>query len=753
MIPTQPLEIEDFSGGITDFFIDGRPDQGEKMENLFINPNRKLFTRWGSEAAVPEQIPLGLFRISYIDFLNDDLFAFSQRRAYYDNAGSWAEFLGPNGDPAFNSGDINSQVASAEWEGHMFLTNSDYASPQKIYKDENGDYQLRNAGLPEFNTTGLNITPPPGAGASYVYTFIYKYQYKVADVTFIDRGPTYQSDVIQGGTITTGNGTSIDLSTTLTANENWDDSAIEIEIYRTLNGGDDFFLVAAVPLGTANYVDETEDATLNTSLGLYTNEGALPSLEPPPLAKFVHVVNGTAYWANLQTNAEDDEYLVRQSVPGEPDSVPADFFTRAEQKIKGLSSIYDRPILMCDRYIYRIDNIIQANGVGNMDLRRIDDEAGCVSNNSIVATHKGLFWAGRVGFYWTDGFKVRKISRHLPDTYQLLVTNPTRASRIQGDYDASNERVIWTACRDEGDNEPDTLYSMDLKWFELHFERDEACFTTVTGGEFFRPTAIGFNNNKLYRGDTRGFVLEHAPNYFTDPRIDVITPVANWERQTIIHDYLSCFMDFGTKFIRKFVPRILISADNATNLSLAINSSNDNDRVKGELAPIRYRDNITWGEDLPLWGDPAAKWNSQGLIEQWRRFPAGGLRCNYKQIQLTNAQVQIVTSDLLGTATVNGTTKTATLGGSSKWVNNAIDYVIAFENDDYTEEFVINQRTDTTITFNDPAGKAPTGVFEWIIRGKPKGEVLKLNGYVIHYAMLSKSHTPFGAGSLGSSPS
>jgi len=753
MIETQPLEVDDFTGGITDFFIDGRPDQAEAMENLLINPNRKPFTRWGSEAAVPEQIPLGLFRISYLDFLNSDLFAFAQRRGYYNNAGSWAELLGPSGDPIFDQGDVNSQVTTAQWQGHMFLTNSAYSSAQKVYLDENGDYQLRNAGLPQFNTTGLSLTPPPGAGASYIYVFIYKYTYKVEDVTFIDRGPTYQTAVIQGGTIAPGNGTNITLSTALTPNENWAIANIEIEIYRTLDGSDDFFLAATLPLGTANYVDEVIDSVLNTGLGLYTNAGAIPSLEAPPRAKFVHIVNDTAYWANLQTGAEDDEYLIRQSVPAEPDSVPADFFARAEQKIKGLSSIYDRPILLCEGYIYRIDNIIQANGSGNMDLRRIDDEAGCASQASIVATHKGLFWAGKVGFYWTDGFKVKKISRHLPDTYARLVLNEARASRIQGTYDATNERVIWTVCKNAGDNEPDTLFVMDLKWMEQHFGRDEACFTTMSGGNSFRPTAIAFSGNKLYRGDTRGFVLEHAVSYFTDPRIDVITPVANWERITIIHNYLSCFVDFGTKFIRKFVPRILISADNATNLSLAINSSNDNDRVKGELAPIRYRDNITWGEDLPLWGDPAAKWNSQGLIEQWRRFPAGGLRCNYKQIQLTNATVQIVTSELLGTATVDGSAKTATLGGSFTWLNNAIDYLISFETDDYVEEFVVTQRTDTTLTFADPAGKAPTGVLNWIIKGKPKGEVLKLNGYVIHWAFLSKSHTPFGAGSLGSSPS
>lgn len=754
-LPTQPLEVENFTGGITDYFIDGRTDQAEAMDNLFLNPNGKPFTRWGSNIFIPEQIPLGAFRISKINFLQDTMLTFAQRRLYFDNgANAYSELLGPSGGVPFDVGDANSIITTAEWQDHLFVTNDAYSSPQKIYKDDNGDLQLRNAGLPAM-PSGVSITDPAGAGSSYVYSFLLKYQYKVADVTFIDRGPVFQySPVVEGGTITSGNGANITLPVALTSTENWDAVNIEIEIYRTLDGQQDFFLVDTVPLGTANYLDETEDEPLSANLGLYTNGGASVSNGTPPRCKYVHVVNDLAYWANLETNAEDDEFLIRQSIPGDPDSVPESFFARAEQKIRGVSSIYDRPIVLCEKFIYRIDNIITASGTGNMDLRRIDDRAGCVSQNSIVQTHKGLFWAGEVGFYWTDGFRVVKVSNHLNETYQQLVANRTKQIRIQGVYEPSNERIVWAVCKDDGSNEPDTCFILDLKWRfnDAPPANMEACFTTMSGGDFFRPTALAVNDNKVYRGDTRGYVLEHSPNVFTDPKIDILTPIADWERLTIIHDYKSCFIDFGTKFLRKFVPRILISAANTTNLSLAINSSNDNNRVQGELAPIRYRANITWGEDLPLWGDAEALWNSQGLIETWRRFPAKGLRCNYKQIQLTNAQVQIVTSELLGLATVDGAAKTATLGGSAKWLNNSVDFVIAFENDGYEEEYLITQRTDTTITFSDAANKAPTGNFNWIIRGKPKGEVLELNGYVIHWALLSKTHTPFSGGSLGSAP-
>lgn len=747
MIETQPLEVTDFSGGITDYFIDGPPNQYEIGDNLFINPNKKPRTRWGSQLFVMEQIPLGAFRISKLLFLNDALIAFAEKRAYFVDSGSWVQLTGPTSGTVFVDGNANSIIADAEWQGHLFVANDSYSSPQKIFRNDVGVLQVRNAGLPSL-PVGTSVGVPAGAGSSYLYAFCFKYQYKVDDVTFIDRGPvTYYPDIIQGGTITSGNGVLISLPTALSTVENWDEASIEIEIYRTLNGETDYFLVDTVTLGTPNYTDETEDATLADSLALYTT-GGIASNDTPPKCKFVHVVNDTGYYANLQVGASDESYLIRQSIPGDPDSVPESFFAKAEQIIKGLSSIYDRPIVLCEKYIYRIDNIIDSLGQGSMDLRRIDDRAGCVSQSSIVQTHKGLFWAGEVGFYWSDGFKVLKISDHLNESYKRFTTNEARKVRIVGTYEPANERVIWAVSREDGNNEPDYCYVLDLKWGIS----PQSSFTTMSGGIYFRPTALAVNDGKIYRGDTRGYVLEHADNLFVDPKIAVGVDPNNWEDLTIVHTYKSCALDFGSKFMRKLVPRILVSAANTTNLSLAITSSNDNNRVVGELAPIKYSSNITWGDDLPLWGDTEARWNFQGLIEEWRRFPAKGLRCNYKQIEFTNAHVQIVTSSLLGQASVDSSLKTATLGGTAKWLNQSVDYYISFSNDGYTEEYLITARTDTTITFSDPGSKVPSGSFDWVIRGMPKGEVLELNGYVFHWAYLSKTHTPFSAGSLGSTP-
>ena len=150
-------------------------------------------------------------------------------------------------------------------------------------------------------------------------------------------------------------------------------------------------------------------------------------------------------------------------------------------------------------------------------------------------------------------------------------------------------------------------------------------------------------------------------------------------------------------------------------------------------------------------------WNYQGIIDEQRRFPAQCLRCQYKQLQLTNAKVAILNSELIGTCTVDGTANTATLDNTTDydWPTHSVDYVISFETDGYVKEYTVTARTDNVLTFDDTDGSAPTasGV-EWVLRGKPKGEVMHLLSYLYHYAIMGKTSVQFrksGTGEVGAS--
>lgn len=750
MIETKPLEVTDFSQGITDYFIDGTELEAEELDNFFIRPNRKPITRWGSVPEVTAQIPLGQFRISKLDYLwdsvarEDYLLTYSQRRVYTNDGSVWTELSGPNGDPVFDDGDANSIPSSAEWQGHIIATNSDFATPQKLFYDNTSTLRVQSAGLPDFPTTGLAITNPPGAGSTYSYLFIFRYEYMVGNSTNLDRGPlTFFPTIVSGGTITSGNGANITLPTTLVDNGNYDVANFDVEIYRTLNGDADYFLVDTVPFGTANYLDEVEDATLANNTPVYSST---ISYKAPPKCKYVHVVNEIGYYAHIkEENGEINRYKILQSIPSDVDSVPTSFFEKVEQEITGLSSIFDRPIVLCTNYIYRIDQSILSDGTGLMDIRRIDDRAGCVSNLSIVQTHRGLFWAGEEGFYWSDGFKVKNISKHINETYEKLVQNMERAERIYGSFDPSTERISWSVCLEDGGNEVDRIYVLDLKFTALsEGEQSRGCFTTLSGGNNFKPTATITKDENMYRADSRGFLFRHNRSIFSDPLIDLTkSDLSTWFTTPILYSYKSTYLDFGTKFVRKFVPRILISAANRTNLSLAIQSSNDNNRVVGDLKPISYKNNITWGSSLPVWGDPNAGWNLQGIIEQWRRFPSGGLRCQYKQIRFFNDTVEIIGSDLFGDVTINSVAKTITLNGSANFPINLENYEAQVSSDLFSNNYKVLSQSSNTLVLEDLSNTLVSGTYQFKIVGIPKDEILELNGYVLNWAFLSRSHAPF----------
>lgn len=754
-LETRPLEIEDFSFGITDYFMDGDPRAAKTMENFFLTPNKKPRTRWGS-IVVNDQLPLGAFRINKLSQINDVLLAFQDKRAYRQNGAIWSEIVGPTSGTFMPAGDSNSVIVDSEWQEHVFFSSDSFCSIQKAFVDNGGAYRVRNAGLPDL-PAGFSVTNPSGAGSSYLYAAVLSYTYQVGTVTYLDRGPVfYYSSAVVGGTINGGNTTTVTLPTTYSPVENWDTANWKIEIYRTTDAGEVYYKIGQVNFGTVSFIDNFTDATISANEQLYTTGGSVSNTTPPK-AKYVHMVNDFGYYAHLKEGLEVLSTEVRQSKAGDPDSVPATFSAFTEQPITGLSSIYDRPLVLCEKYIYRIDNYYADDGSGGMLLRRIDDKAGCISQQSIVQTHLGLFWAGTEGFYWSDGFRVVNISDHLNETYKTFIDSDTKKLRISGTFEPSNQRVVWTVGNSDAvSNNPNSWFVLDLKYpFIPTEEKRGGSFTTAVGGDSFLPTQVMHLGNYIYRGDTRGYILKHGLGYTTDVKIDTSVASNLWGTQTVEHLYESCFLDFGSKFYRKWVPRLLVSADNTTNLSLAISSSNDNNRVTGELRPIRYKNNITWGDSLPVWGDPSALWNKQGLIEEWRRFPAGGLRCNYKQVIFQNALVNIINSDLLGLATVNPATNTATLGGSFQWLPDIVDYFISFEHDNYTREFKITARTPTTVTYEDTSNADPAsaGNYKWTLRGKPKGEVLQLNGYVIHWAYISKSHTPFSSSSLGGNPS
>ena len=208
--------------------------------------------------------------------------------------------------------------------------------------------------------------------------------------------------------------------------------------------------------------------------------------------------------------------------------------------------------------------------------------------------------------------------------------------------------------------------------------------------------------------------------------------------------------NFGTSAVRKYVTQANVTCESTTNLALQIVSNNDDNRIVSNLLPIRYRGNILWGEPDVYWGDITLEWNRQGLIHEKRLMPAKNLRCNYKSLKFTNAHVAILSSDIIGTAIINPSLKTATLNNTIyDWPDKCIGYFISFESDGYVREYEIVGRSPDILTFSDPLNFVGNGTQKWVIRGRPLGEVLNLLNVSVIYDIAGPSQTAFKVSTSG----
>ncbi len=735
--------MNDFSQGITDHVHEQKPGVSAELINFNIGGDKKPVSRLGSEldsktfASVPSGVRVG----ALVNYANSDkLFYQSLTSMFYRNPVAFTEITGPTGNKAFSTGALTNVASFTQWNRHIYLTNDAFARPMKIFKDGSGNYQLRSSGLPD-----LASAPVVTAGAADVYSFVYAFyfsvDYTVFSLAYQSIGPVTTVKV-ENASPPNINAITVSGIPILSngADENFDLTNIKIQIFRSTADGTFLQKVGEVTNGTTSFVDSISDTTLqNTGVPLYINDGTV-DFDPVPLHKFNHVVNNTGYFVHIKDASGISPYKIRQSIPGVPDTGPIDFDTDVDDETVGVSSVRSMPMVFCKKYIYRIDGSFDQFGRGGMVPVRVSDHAGCVSHSSIVQAENGIFWFGNDGVYYSDGYQVQKISDDQNDRYKLLLANTTQKSRIIGKFWEKERLIVWAMQTNSSNLDNDAFLVCDLKWGVSN----SMTFTTWNG-KSFRPSALEIFNNDIYRGDIRGFTFRHDENLFSDPKIDVYKDPATWISETMIWQLKTINYNFGGTFFRKQPTRILLTAADAGNTTIQITAINDDGKVVRNCKPIRNRRDFVWDDDDFVWRSSDFIWRGEGLIEQWRRFPSGGLRLSTLQLVITNGYSDITNSDSLGTATFSGAGNSAVLDVSGrKWPTNSEDYFIALEDDGYVAEYLVTNRiSDTQVAINDPLGTLPTGSFKWVIRGYKKDEPLHLLGFNIHWTNVSQTQQTY----------
>lgn len=755
------LELEDFSGGITDYYLNAPQNKLKTCDNLLLDfyPTMgKPSTRPGSKlySSTAPQVPTAQ-RINTCFYYKDILYVQSGQKLFYFKDGAWVEVYAPLSASAFIGATTSVYFNYSHWNYHTLISGSDYMYPKKVIHGEDGVPYVVEAGLPKYPSDGAIFGNVAGdtttATYNFIYKLVYRYEYKTfGGVSFVDVGTPATFEVVGRDSV------KITGLKPLPTGQHFDRSKCFIDIYRTENNGTIFYKIGSVSsnateISISSDYETNEANPISAKETIYTTGGVIEN-DRPPKCLTVHVKGDVAYYGNIiESTGDKISYRVVQSVPADIDSVPESFYVDLDDDIICVSSTKSNVVVLCKKTIYRLDGQFDELGRGGISFERISDTAGCISPQGAVQALDGVFWLGQEGVYFTDGFKVIRINTDYDKSYRSFVASNNgvtddKSFRLQGKYDRKKNRVWWAMSKDNG-LDLDFCYVLDLNWGIS----EKSTFTTVSG-DSFAPSAIEFVDGNLIRCDRRGYIFQHQDNYFSDIKIDTSLLPSAWREETIRYNFETAAFNFGTSGTRKYVTQANVTCTGTTNVSLQIISNNDDGKVVSELNPIRFRGNVNWGDDI-YWGDTTLFWNRKGMVHEKRRMPAKSLRCNFKSIQLTNAKVAIINSTSIGNIVINPELKIVTLLNSSSfdWPLRSVGYFIAFEQDGYQEEFEILERSSDTLRYLDPNGVIlPSSNSGWVIRGYPQGEVLNLLNMSLVYEFSGPTLSTFrtaGTGEVG----
>lgn len=642
-------------------------------------------------------------------------------------------------------------VPSSAYESLLSGPETDLATVKAnldaLYTAYSGHNSGRAHALQSTHTVKRDELPTFGTFSYAVHSF---YEYEVGATTHQDFGATLVKGPFESGSPTDENPVVISGLPVIAngATSNYDTATIKHYIYRTEDGGTIFRKVGEVTNGVTTFNDTLEARSWSSGQLLYT-EGGVVDNDPPPVAKYLHIVNDICFYANVTEDGEAHPTRVRQSLPGDPDSCPGDFYVDLDEDITGISSAKSRVVAFSDSATYRLEGGFDDLGRGSIASEKISNTVGCINNAAIVRIDEGLVFPAKDGFYFSDGYSVLKISENLNTTYAKITSTTAKKAQLRGTYDKLSRRVIWACQWDDASSDNDLFIVLHLKYGI----RPRSSFTTWSGGASFAPSAVGYYRDELIRGDRRGYLFKHNPTYTTDPAVDTTVDADEWATQTVIHDFRSLAHNYGSNLYRKMASWVSVKARNQSNLTLQLVSNNDDGRSIKPLKVVRFRGNVVWGEPNVWWGDADMIWNFEGFIEEKRRFPSGGLRFSNKQIRITNGKVPIINSDSTSTATLDAVAKSVTLddGVTFDWPEECVNYSIAFADDGYVVEYPITSLPSADVLTYDDTDLAPltSGVKEWVIRGYPKSEILHLQSYTVQFVPMTASLATFRGGTQG----
>lgn len=400
-----------------------------------------------------------------------------------------------------------------------------------------------------------------------------------------------------------------------------DDENMIIDIYRSSPGGTTLFKVGELRPGESTFYDAFPDEDLADQIPIYTAGGVVPN-HPAPASVAMALVGAYAYYGGTLENLGEGEQGIypsrlRQSLANQPGSSPEQFFTDLTSPIRLIGSAGGRVIVCCERGIYRIDGVFTEDGAGGMIPENISESAGGAGPNAGDSLDELFFFVGVDGIYYTDGFIVNRMTKHLPKRMKDVLSSPEKRRRIQAKIHPEERRLYISVTEGDSTHE-NSVYVVDLNH---QINTGAAAVVRLHNDEHFAPTAITIFQDDLVRGDVDGYVFRHDPELTTDPEIDRNTGLLTEGAVHIPWKWRSVAENLGLQSAVKWVPEMDVFFENHGELDVQPRSINNlHEEGIADLRPIRFRNQY------------------DGMIRATRKFSSSqGIRSVYKQVEIVPA--------------------------------------------------------------------------------------------------------------------
>jgi len=494
-------------------------------------------------------------------------------------------------------------------------------------------------------------------------------------------------------------------------------------IYRYSDNTEKFYLVASMSYSTNTslYLIDVETGGLTgsliTRLEDEESQGLVSSGSILSCDQFFIVNNcgwavGPVEWeTNPQTLMQGfvyHKYRLRQSIQNAPTSFSPNSYYDFKDRVIGGGHILEKPIIIADKQIYRVDGLFADDGSGGLFPQAIQSTVGGNSHLGCITVNNMVYFSGSDCLYRTDGYTSGYISMNKVHSYLTL-----DQSKIKAFYCQDEKSIYWLMANS---GKYSDIWVMNLE----KPVTDVSCLTRLGGSNMLVSAAVFNDAGELIRGDKDGFVFIHRDSLLSDPRVNRTTgQLARAADNTILtdpipFDYQTCHNNFGTAHERKYVTQYDFSIENASHElaeSFTVQPYYSNDRGKLAEGISGY---------VPL-NPIRITMSTEGIFSGKRMFSAGGLRCVYKQLGFRNGVAKITDSTTVGSTGSVVLGNSFVLNGSSVFpYSDIVGDFLYLAHDGYNHGYEIVKNSTNTLVTSDTLPAVSNQ--DWKISGMPKTE-------------------------------